>query len=578
MVRPLSVALVLLAFAAEAGPASPEVMLCAQHLKASERDRVGKAVGGLETLPLYQAELVVKAEERTVEGRLQLQWRAGAKPLEALPLRAVPNAFGSGRLLIFAASVNGEGALIEEGEPGLYWVRFVTPVAPREQARIELKFRARVPEAKQGGGGPFGGLASMTAGEGGDFGTFQASPELISLVGVLPTVPPFDEEGNPTPGPSGMGDLALYGPANYLVAVKVPRGWQAFATGVAMGEVPEQDGTVRFSYAAAAVRDFPVFVGRGYQSATAKVGAMTIESHFLRADAKSGRKSLAHAVAAVRTFEAKLGPMPYAVLRLVEVPLQGGAGGMEFSGLVTLSRFLYGGEGNPLEAMGLPPSLAGMGGGMFGGGGMETLLSDTLEFTVVHELAHQYFPGIVGSDPIRNPAVDESLAQHLALAFLEWQGRPEDAEKMRKSQLQASYQLHRMMGGKDGVVDRPTGAFRSISEYTALVYGKAPFLHDRTRLLLGDEVYLAGLRAYLDEYRFKWACGDCLTRVLEKRSPKQAAAIRALRNRWWGGVHGDEDLGRGDLGSMMQGLTGQELSPEARELLEQLLPQLMGQE
>lgn len=252
---------------------------------------------------------------------------------------------------------------------------------------------------------------------------------------------------------------------------------------------------------------------------------------------------------------------------------------MEFSGLVTLSRFLYGGEGNPLEAMGLPPSLASMGGTLADGdGAFGALLEDTLEFTVVHELAHQYFPGIVGSDPIRNPAVDESLAQHLALSFLEWQGRAADAEKMRRGQLQASYQMHRMMGGSDGVVDRPTNAFKSMSEYTALVYGKAPFLHERTELLLGEGAFLAGLRAYLDEYRFKWACGDCLTKVLERKNPKQAAAIRALRKRWWEGVHGDEDLGQGDLGAMMEGLTGQEISPEAKELLEQLLPQLMGTE
>ncbi len=485
----------------------------------------------------------------------------------------MPNAFGPGRLQLYGASVNGEAALLEEAEPGLYWVRFVTPVAAGGTARIELKLKARIPAAQPG---PAGMLGALSGGEGGDFGTFLASPELVSLVGIFPEVPPFDEEGKPTPGPSGTGDLALYAPANFVVTVKVPRGWRAFATGAAMGEVPDRDGSVRYSFAAAAVRDFPVFVGKGYQVKTAKLGELTIESHFLASDAAAGARVLEQAKGAAAALEARLGPIPYGVLRVVEVPLQGGAGGMEFSGLLTVSRSLYGGEDDALAALGLPKQLSQLGAGLAGSGFGE-LLAGTLEFTVAHEVAHQYFPGVVGSDPIRNPVVDESLAQQLALLVLEWRGKGELAEKMRNDQLRASYRLHRMMGGKDGAADRPTSAFDSLSEYTALVYGKAPFLHERTRAFLGDAAYLAGLRAYLDAYRFRWACGDCFTRVLEQRHPDKARALRALREHWWSQAHGDEDLGAGDLASMMQGLTGQELDPDTAALLEKLLPALSGQ-
>ncbi len=80
----------------------------------------------------------------------------------------------------------------------------------------------------------------------------------------------------------------------------------------------------------------------------------------------------------------------------------------------------------------------------------------------------------------------------------------------------------------------------------------------------------------MDAYRFKWTCRDCLTRELGKVSPSKAAALERLRVRWWKEAHGDEDLGKANLGALLGGgVNGQDLDPETQKLIEELLPGLL---
>jgi hypothetical protein len=137
----------------------------------------------------------------------------------------------------------------------------------------------------------------------------------------------------------------------------------------------------------------------------------------------------------------------------------------------------------------------------------------------------------------------------------------------------------------DGRADRPTGDFADEFEYSALVYGKAPLLHHASRQLVGDAAFLQALRAYVDTYRFKWAGGDGFTRELAKASPAHAKRLEALRVRWWLEAHGDEDLGKANLASMLGaqglgdlgGMKDLELDPASKQLLEQLMPGLLGE-
>ncbi|MBE4749892.1 M1 family metallopeptidase [Corallococcus sp. ZKHCc1 1396] len=575
-----------------AGSVAPEVQLCLQHLKPSERDRAARALGPLESVPRYRVQLEVEPKERRVWGKVQVELVAkGPAPLTELYLRLTPNA-RSRQVTLSGAKLNGRAVTLEPGpEPTLLRVAVAPPVAPGGTVSLEVAVKGTVPRAAPGAES-LAGLGGLMGGgkQGGaeDHGAFSATADVVSLVGVVPQVPPVDGQGRPWAGPQGQGDLALYEPAHVLATLTVPAGWAAHATGTPLGEVPERDGRVRYSFAAAAVRDFPVLVTRGYQSATATVNAVTVESHFASQDAAVGKRVLKYASQALAEFEKRLGPLPYTHLRVVQAPLSGGAGGMEFPGLVTVATSLYRAKGDPSQLLAGMPGMDEAMQAFLGaqGAGLMAQLGDslerTLEFTVAHEVAHQYFAGLVGSDPIRDPVVDESLAQYAALLYIEWAHGPEAAESLRQEALVMPYQLFRMSGGKDGRADRPAGDFQGGEmEYGALVYGKAPLLHHASRKLVGDEAFFKALRAYVDTYRFKWACRTCFTQELAKASPVNAKALGALRTRWWEEAHGDEDLGGGDLKGLMDamggGLGDVKLDAQTQQLLEELIPQLMGQ-
>ncbi|MGE6760736.1 M1 family aminopeptidase [Corallococcus interemptor] len=580
-----------------AGSVAPEVQLCLQHLKPEERDRAAKALGPLESVPLYRVQLEVDPKERRVWGKVQVRLVAkGPRPVTELYLRLTPNT-RSRQVTLSGAKLNGKAVTLELGpEPTLQRIAVDPPVAPGGALSLEVSVKGTVPKAApgaeslMGSGGLLGG--SARGGGADDHGAFSATADVVSLVGVVPQVPPVDDRGQPWAGPQGLGDLALYEPAHVLATLTVPPGWSAHATGTPMGAVPERDGRVRYSFAAAAVRDFPVLVTRGYQSAAATVNGVTVESHFAAQDAAVGKRVLKYASQALTEFEKRLGPLPYTHFRVVQAPLSGGAGGMEFPGLVTVGTSLYRAKQDPLSMLvGMPGMeaiqelLDAQGAAMLSqvGAQVGASLERTLEFTVAHEVAHQYFAGLVGSDPIRDPVVDESLAQYAALLYMEWAHGPEAAESLRNEALVMPYQFYRMTGGRDGRADRPTGDFDGGElEYGALVYGKAPLLHHASRKLVGDSAFFKALRAYVDTYRFRWACKACFTQELAKASPANAKALTQLRTRWWEESHGDEDLGAADLQGLMEAMGGGamggvKLDAQTQELLEQLLPQLMGQ-
>ena len=574
-------ALVLLSLC---GDLTPEAQLALTSLRSGERDRLEKAVGPLDEMPFYRVSLEVDPKTREVSGSINLTWFPHDKPATELLLRVTPNAAQAGRVKLSHATVNGTPTLLEQPEPTLYRVRLDPVAMPGTGAIVQLHLQAKLPAAPEGSDGLKPDILSSA--NKGDYGAFIAAPEVMTLTGIVPMVAPAGADGQPMAGPAGVGDLGTGSPSLFLVSIVVPAGYEAVSGGNALGEVPERNGAVRFSWGLAGARDFPLLVTKGYEKATAQLDDITVESRYLAADEGAGKKALGVAKSALAEFQKRLGPYPYSTFRVVEARLTGGAGGMEFPGLVTVATSLYRGHADPLGALGFPSS--GPMGGM-----LQQLLPDvkqmmaqTLEFTVAHEVAHQYFAMLVGSDPIASPVADEPLTQHAALLYMEWKYGKKAADNAREMQLKMPYQLHRMLGGDDGVADRPTADFNGTQEYAALIYGKAPLLFDALRAEAGDAAYFKALRSYVDEYRYRWVTPDTFTRVLSQKVPGQAKAFQKLQRRYWRESHGDQDVGKGDFGDLSGVLGGQgaagaanqfTIDPQTQKMIEDALKAMEGQ-
>src|SRR3954466_7434098 len=96
---------------------TPEQQLALTSLRPGEKANLQKALGELAEAPLYRAALDVDPEARTVNGTVYITYFAKDRPLDALSLRATPNADEPGRLKLMHATVNGTPTLLEQKSP-----------------------------------------------------------------------------------------------------------------------------------------------------------------------------------------------------------------------------------------------------------------------------------------------------------------------------------------------------------------------------------------------------------------------------------------------------------------------------
>jgi hypothetical protein len=308
------------------------------------------------------------------------------------------------------------------------------------------------------------------------------------------------------------------------------------------------------------VRDFALLASRDFVTRAKQVGDVTVRSHFLARDAVSGEQVLDAAAHALAIFQQRFGPYPYSDLDVVEAALVGGAGGAEFSGLVTVASMLY--RPLPIDKTWL---------GMLGGA-----LGSALEFTTAHEVAHQYWYGLVGSDAREHPAADESLTQWSAQLYFEDRYGSERAQREGDAQLRMNYRMMRALGEADGAVDRPVDAFPSTLAYAGLVYGKGAYFYAALRKRMGEAAYFRALREYARRYRFQLAPATGFLDTAAEGSPRPGE-LRALAQHWLHQTHGDRDLGNPGLqGLLATPGDGKNVASPDLAALESLLPGLLA--
>ncbi|MBQ8405312.1 MAG: M1 family metallopeptidase, partial [Clostridia bacterium] len=169
--------------------------------------------------------------------------------------------------------------------------------------------------------------------------------------------------------------------ADYKLRLTLPKEYTVASTGVLTDEDMLESKKVYTMYATK-VRDFALVLSKNYRKERAKVGNTELVYYYY-AD-KEPSKSLEVAREAFAYYEKAFGKYPYAQYTLAETGLC--FGGMEYPTLTMLSDALSGRE--RVRA-------------------------------IAHEVAHQWWYGVVGSDQTKNAWQDEGLAEYSAICFFE---------------------------------------------------------------------------------------------------------------------------------------------------------------
>jgi len=494
-------------------------------------------------LDRYQLDLTLAADGRSYALREQIAYtNTSEQPDQTVWLRVFANEGAAAEPPIRVSDLTCRPIACStlSDQRSLVVLRLAEPLAPQQVLTIEARLEGTIAQQSAQSSTTLGQLTdSMAAMQGpgsGDYGLLSRGEGIVSLAHFYAEI--AAKRGGEWVGPetSPIGDKGTDRLRHVRVDARLPSAMKLVASGTerALG-----DG--HWEVSAPAIRDLTLLASPEYALLARQVGEVEVRAITTHRNQAQLAPTLETATRALISFEARFGPYPYRQLDLVEAPVIGGAGGVEFSGLATVSSALLK-ENDPLGQLA----------SMFGGDMMAPRES-VREMVVAHEVAHQYWHGLVGSDSRQSPVLDEALAQHSALLYFEDRYGLKRAREEGKRQVAMNYRGMRMMGGTDGAADKPAAQFSTGIAYAGLVYGKAPFAFDTLRRELGEQRLSRALRRYADAHRFGMATRADLVAAFARDERKKVERVFA---RYFDGQHGDADLGAtgGGMAGLPQGL------------------------
>lgn len=555
----------------DAGATAP--ILDALPIDPGARASIGPLVAGAPDeahLTAYRIDQAIDDVSGTFAARMTVTFEnpTGA-PLDRVPLLLHANAprelgaADAGSIEI--SNVLGEDGAeltIERRRPTLVVVAIPT-IAPNGRATLRVEYSGKLRKLPLNANDPFAqamsSMGSLTGSGSSDYGLLATGDGLLTFACGYPVLAPFRGGAFDTTPPAKLGDVAYNVVSRFDVRTLVPTGVSLVTNLV---DAPARDlggGATLVESSGAFVRDFVLVAGRDLERVSAKVGGVTVTSVARKRDLDGAKRALSTATSALGSYEKRFGAYPYTELDVVEASIVGGAGGVEFSGMVLVAGMLYRDPSSSEGPLGLLTKLwssIGAGGGLdapsdAAEGAPEPgaappaqdpkeLLGGVLDFTVAHEVAHQWFAGLVGNDSRASPSLDEPAAQYLAGLAIEDMEGADAAARAMDSNVKMNYALYRLLGGVDRPVQRSTSSFRSGIEYAALVYGKAPYAYVALRKKHGDEKLHAAMRSAIDAHRFDLVTPSAWIDAL---ASSLGADVRPTFARWFEEAHGDADLG-----------------------------------
>lgn len=358
----------------------------------------------------YELDAVVDTTGHRVQGHLRLRFRnTSERPIDALLFHLYPNAFahadtvfmregGSsirgrrlgrpGHLRIDTLRVDGVAltdAIDDELVPNDHTqarVPLPDPLLPGHTAVIEATFETQLPEivARMGFAGSFHLLG-------------QWFPKLAKL----------ESDGRFAGFPyHGLGEFYADF-ADYRVHLDVPTNTESACGGQRLSSAAGDPGRRIERYRLSPAHDIACVVYGGGVRTLLRFGAVAVEVIAPPGYERAVARQLAVVRDGLSFFGQHYGPYPYADLRVVIPPrVAHGASGMEYPGLIV--------TGGPWWSISL---------------GSCDPLHDII---TAHELAHQWFYGLIASDEVRHPFLDEGLTEWSTWALLQARHARDGAE------------------------------------------------------------------------------------------------------------------------------------------------------
>lgn len=350
-------------------------------------------------------------------------------------------------------------------------LRLPDPVAPKGDITLQISFTVKLPHA---------------------FARMGYAKEFVMAGQWFPKIAAYETVGTRGRTVEGWNIHQYHGNSEfysdfsiYSVKIQVPTGYTVAATGFPTKPAHQQDKTTTYQFYADDVHDFawaasPNFVYAEEAFSTANVPGVKIKL-YLDPQHKDLKDRYFHAAkSALANYSKWYGAYPYSTLSIVVPPADGGgAGGMEYPTLVTA--FAADSEDPDYE----------------------------LERVVVHEIAHQYWYGMVATNEFEEAWLDEGFASYSEDKLMEQEYGVEPNLPLESSYMTSPAPL-KLYAWK----------YNNHHHYAENVYTRAKLVLLGIEKEIGTKQMSKVIRTYFQKWKFKHPSTSDFQKVLEQTTQR----------------------------------------------------------
>lgn len=441
-----------------------------EHFRAAMRPAFAQDIDAAASLNRYRIEATLTFEKHRalITGIQRVRFtNRTPEPLPLVIFRLYPNfpAWG-GAMTVEHVWVNEQPVVpaLSERDTTLS-VPLSAPLPPGDNVEIAMTFEARAERARYASYGVFGFSDGIFAGP----EWYPALSVYRSGLGWWTDLPPVNS------------NLITSEPALFDIMLTVPQELTVITGGTTLDAHTQKDGTRTLHIVTGPARDAVIVASAEFQTLSASVDGITVQIAHLPGKESAAEFLLETAARALRTFDALLGPYPFAQLSIVEA--------FNFTGIEY-------------------PSLAVI-------AERHWQTPDYLEHSLAHAIAHLWFNHVVGTDHLLEPWLDEALASYLEYVYVDAVYGAEAVRAMQDND-RAIYDAYLRSGAPDPVLNQPAAAFAH-DNYDVLVYAKGPLFMLEIEQAIGHAPFLDALREFYERHRYQTGTtGDLYTTLVDE--------------------------------------------------------------
>ena len=399
-------------------------------------------------------------------------FREGAivKPYTSLTsATCFPNGINFGDLVVLKVRVNAETKdyeLVGEDEDILK-IDFGFKLTRKKSVQIEIVFNLIIPNSTH------------------RFGWFEDNVNLGNWYPIVCAVENGEFDLSPY---YATGDPFFSELANYEVELKYPSKYKLASTGEIILQNNSEKTTAKIS--AKAVRDFAMCLQGDTKICETSFGKTQV-FYMGENTEENQEKYLEISKKAIEYFSSVFGKYPYSTLSVVKTPFT--YGGMEYPNIVFIS--------DSIDSE-------------------EEILK-----VIVHEIAHQWWYGIVGNNEVKEAWLDESLSEYSTALFFGSHSEyginyDEFVNEALSSYLLYVDVIQTLRGEVNTKMNLAVNEYQNDYEYSYMVYVKGVIMFDSLKNMVGEKKVVAGLKKYYAENKFKIATTDKFFKAFDEACHK----------------------------------------------------------